>query len=148
MNKNMQMLLAGHGALVFLAGMLAGFPFASVLVASLDPGAATMWPGDVRAWKMAHMEGALNGMLMIAVAGAMAQAAMTARVQAIIVWGLIVTGWGNIVASVVSAMTGGRGLGFTGLDWNSLTFTLFMLAIVGVVAAMIAVALAAFLNRR
>ena len=52
MNKNMQMLLAGHGALVFLAGMLAGFPFASVLVASLDPSATTMWPGDVRAWKL------------------------------------------------------------------------------------------------
>jgi hypothetical protein len=147
MNKNMQMLLVAHGALVFLAGMLAGFPFASVLVASLDPAAATMWPGEVRAWKMAHLEGALNGMLMIAVAAAMGQAAMTARLQAIVVWGLIVTGWGNIVASVVSAMTGGRGLGFTGLDWNSLTFTLFMLAIVGVVVAMIAVALAAFKNR-
>ncbi|MEQ9529279.1 MAG: hypothetical protein RIF42_12815, partial [Parvibaculaceae bacterium] len=108
MNKNTQMLLAGHGALVFLAGMLAGFPFASVLVASLDPGAATMWPGDVRAWRMAHMEGALNGMLMIAVAGAMAHAAMGATMARVIVWGLIVTGWGNIIASVVSAMTGGR----------------------------------------
>lgn len=147
MNKNMQMLLAGHGALVFLAGMLAGFPFASVLVASLDPGAATMWPGDVRAWRMAHMEGALNGMLMIAVAGAMAHAAMGARVQGIIVWGLIVTGWGNIIASVVSAMTGGRGLGFTGADWNTVTFTLFMAAILGVIAAMIAVAWASFKSR-
>lgn len=148
MNKNMQMLLVGHGALVFLLGMLAGIPFASVLVASLEPGAAAAWPGDVRAWKMAHMEGALNGMLMIAVAGAMAHAAMTAGVQRIIVWGLIVTGWGNIIASIVSAMTGGRGLGFTGLDWNTLTFTLFMIAIIGVMLAMIAVALAAFLNRR
>ncbi|WP_339831109.1 hypothetical protein [uncultured Parvibaculum sp.] len=147
MTKNMQMTLVAHGALVFLAGMLAGFPFASVLVASLDPAATTMWPGDVRAWKMAHMEGALNGMLMIAVAAAMAHAAMGAGMQKIIVWGLIVTGWGNIVASVVSAMTGGRGLGFTGLDWNSLTFTLFMLAIIGVVAAMMAVAVAAFRNR-
>jgi len=119
MNRNMQMLLVGNGALVFLAGMLAGFPYASVLVASVDPGAATMWPGDLRAWKMAHLEGALNGMLMIAVGAAMAQAAMTARVQSIIVWGLIVTGWGNIIASFVSAMTGGRGLGFTGADWNT-----------------------------
>tara|TARA_R110002110_G_scaffold165930_19_gene366381 strand:- start:297 stop:743 length:447 start_codon:yes stop_codon:yes gene_type:complete len=148
MNRNMQMLLVGNGALVFLAGMLAGFPYASVLVASVDPGTATMWPGDLRAWKMAHLEGALNGMLMIAVGAAMAQAAMTARVQSIIVWGLIVTGWGNIVASFVSAMTGGRGLGFTGADWNTVTFTLFMVAILGVVAAMIAVAWAAFTSRR
>ncbi|PKQ05302.1 MAG: hypothetical protein CVT73_11985 [Alphaproteobacteria bacterium HGW-Alphaproteobacteria-12] len=148
MNRNMQMLLVGNGALVFLAGMLAGFPYASVLVASVDPGAATMWPGDLRAWKMAHLEGALNGMLMIAVGAAMAQAAMTARVQSIIVWGLIVTGWGNIIASFVSAMTGGRGLGFTGADWNTVTFTLFMVAILGVVAAMIAVAWAAFTSRR
>ncbi|MCF8469310.1 MAG: hypothetical protein K9G30_00845 [Parvibaculum sp.] len=147
MNRNMQMLLVANGALVFLAGMLAGFPYASVLVTSVDPGAATIWPGDLRAWKMAHLEGALNGMLMIAVGAAMAQAAMTARVQAIIVWGLIATGWGNIIASVVSAMTGGRGLGFTGADWNSVTFTLFMVAIFGVVAAMIAVAWAAFTSR-
>ncbi len=147
MNKNMQMTLVGHGALIFLLGMLAGFPFASVLVASLEPGGIAAWPGDVRAWRMAHMEGALNGMLMIAVAAAMTHVTMTARVQGIIFWGLIVTGWGNIIASIVSAMTGGRGLGFTGLDWNSLTFTLFMAAIVGVVLAMAAVAWAAFRNR-
>ena len=147
MNKNMQMLPAGHGALVFLAGMLAGFPFASVPVPSLDPGAAPSWPGDVRAGRMAHMEGALNGMLMIAVAGAMAHAAMGATMARVIVWGLIVTGWGNIIASVVSAMTGGRGLGFTGADWNTVTFTLFMAAILGVIAAMIAVAWASFKSR-
>ncbi|MEQ9527540.1 MAG: hypothetical protein RIF42_03950, partial [Parvibaculaceae bacterium] len=79
--------------------------------------------------------------------GAMAHAAVGARVQGIIVWGLIVTGWGNIIASDVSAMTGGRGLGFTGADWNTVTFTLFMAAILGVIAAMIAVAWASFKSR-
>jgi hypothetical protein len=52
--------------------MVAGFPFAFVLLQKvvLWPFPALDWapPGDVRAWRMAHLEGILNGLTLIAIA--------------------------------------------------------------------------------
>jgi hypothetical protein len=51
-------------------------------------------------------------------------------------YGLIVTAWGNIVASWIAPLTGTRGLSYTGVGWNSVVFLLFMVAIVAVIVAM------------
>lgn len=135
-------LLIGHGALIFILGLVAGVPFVWAIAdaASGAPEAVE----SLRAWRMAHLEGTLNGMMMFAVAAAAKQLTISDTQSNLITWGLIVTGWGNIIASFVSGLTGGRGLSFTGLDWNSLTFTLFSAAIVGVIVAMVVLALAAF----
>lgn len=136
-------LLIGHGALVFILGLAAGVPFLWALDAVVAGGGAVEAEA-LRAWRMAHLEGTLNGMMMIAVAAAAKQLTLSDGRSSIITWGLIATGWGNILASFVSGMTGGRGLALTGIDWNTLTFTLFSIAIVGVIAAFVVLALAAF----
>ena len=123
-------LLIGHGALIFILGLVAGVPFVWAIA-----DAATGAPEAVeslRAWRMAHLEGALT---------------ISAKQSGLITWGLLVTGWGNILASFVSGLTGGRGLSFTGFDWNTLTFTLFSAAIVGVLIALIVLAVAAFTQK-
>ncbi len=136
-------LLIGHGALVFILGLIAGVPFLWAIEA-VAAGGGAVEAEALRAWRMAHLEGTLNGMLMIAVAAAAKQLTLSETRSSLITWGLIATGWGNILASFVSGMTGGRGLAFTGIDWNTLTFTLFSIAIVGVVLAFIVLAIAAF----
>jgi len=136
-------LLIGHGAVVFILGLAAGVPFLWALDA-IAAGGGAVEAEALRAWRMAHLEGTLNGMMMIAVAAAAKQLTLSEGRSSIITWGLIATGWGNILASFVSGMTGGRGLAFTGIDWNTLTFTLFSIAIVGVIAAFVVLALAAF----
>lgn len=136
-------LLIGHGALVFILGLAAGVPFLWALDA-VAAGGGAVEAEALRAWRMAHLEGTLNGMMMIAVAAAAKQLTLSEGRSSIITWGLIATGWGNILASFVSGMTGGRGLALTGIDWNTLTFTLFSIAIVGVIAAFVVLALAAF----
>lgn len=136
-------LLIGHGAIVFILGLAAGVPFLWALDA-VAAGGGAVEAEALRAWRMAHLEGTLNGMMMIAVAAAAKQLTLSGGRSSIITWGLIATGWGNILASFVSGMTGGRGLAFTGIDWNTLTFTLFSIAIVGVVAAFVVLALVAF----
>ena len=56
MSDRLRSLMVGHGALVFLVGMAAGFPFAFVILGKVVlwpfPGALD-WtgPGDVRAWR-------------------------------------------------------------------------------------------------
>ena len=131
-------LLVANGALVLLAGFAAGFPYGAVVGQTLDPSMPQAIPGTIRAWRMAHMEGVLNGMLMIAAAAAATKLALSATGEKVVFWGLVVSGWTNVVASTLSALTGGRGTGVTGFDWNTLNFLLFMAGIVGAIAAVVA----------
>lgn len=147
MSSRHHSLLIAHGALVFILGLVAGVPFIWALEAVASGGGAAEAEA-LRAWRMAHLEGTLNGMLMIGVAAAAKQLTLTGNRSALITWGLIATGWGNILASFVSGATGGRGLALTGFDWNTLTFSLFTIAIVGVVLAMVVLAMAGFAAAR
>ena len=64
MRERLQASMIVHGAVVFVIGLLAGFPFAFVIL-----GKIALWPlpgtadvhlsGDVRGWHMAHLEGIL-----------------------------------------------------------------------------------------
>lgn len=147
MDKRLQGLLVANGALVLLAGFAVGFPYGSTVVASLAPDAPATIGESLRAWHMAHLEGVLNGMLMMASAAAAGFLALSRGQQRIVFWGLVAAGWTNIVASTISALTGGRGTGVTGLDWNTLDFALFMLGIVGAVVAMLTFVFAGFRAR-
>jgi hypothetical protein len=141
MDERRRATLAGHGALVFLAGLLAGVPYGLLLLG---------WalPGDDRGWRMAHLEGVLNGLLLLAVAAAGGQLRLGERAQRAVVWGLLATGWGNVVASVVAPLFEVRGLQAGGSLANTLVWALFMLAVASVLVAMGLVARGAFAARR
>ena len=141
MSKRLQSTLIAHGALVFLAGLLAGFPFAFVILGKIVlwpiPGAIEWAPaGDVRGWRMAHLEGILNGLTLFAVAAIAPRLNLTARAHTILAWSLIVTAWGNMIASLVGPLFGGRGLAFGDSVANSLMYVLFVGAIAAIVIAM------------
>mgnify|MGYP003694112701 CR=1 FL=1 len=61
MEPRLRARLVFHGAVVVMLGLLAGFPHAFVLTGQLV--------GEERAWRMAHLEGLLNGMLMMLAGG-------------------------------------------------------------------------------
>ena len=141
MNERLRSLLVAHGALIFLAGMVAGFPFAFQILGHIElwpiPGSLDIqMPGDYRGWRMAHLEGILNGLLLIGVGAAGARLRLSERAARWAAWGLIVCGWGNVVASFIGPIAGVRGLSFTGFGWNTLVFLLFMIAIVAIFIAM------------
>ncbi|MFP6598018.1 MAG: hypothetical protein VCC01_11230 [Candidatus Hydrogenedentota bacterium] len=144
MTQRMQSIMIMNGALVFLVGLLSGFPYAYVIIEKIVlwpiPGEID-WtpPGDERAWRMAHLEGILNGLTLIAVAAAGSRLKITPRAEAFIGWGLIITSWGNITASVIGPIFGGRGLYFGDGFANSLVYLLFVLAVITVITAMIMV---------
>src|SRR5262249_37666164 len=119
MSDRLQRLMIANGALVFIVGLLAGFPFAFAIL-----GKIVLWPlpaaldwqmsGDVRAWRMAHLEGILNGLTLWTVAAIGPRLRIGNTAARVIAWSLIVTAWGNIVASVIGPVFGGRGLEFGG----------------------------------
>lgn len=137
MTDRLQRLMIAHGALVFLVGMVVGFPFGFAILAETAPNTSG-WqpPGDVRGWRMAHLEGVLNGLTLIAVAAVGDKLRLSARLGAVVAWGLIITSWGNMSASVIGPIFGGRGLEFGGDASNSLMFVLFMVAVVTVIVSM------------
>jgi hypothetical protein len=73
--------------------------------------------------------------------------ALDARAQAWVGWGLVVTAWGNIVASLIGPVFGARGLEFGGSVADNLMYLLFVAAIVAVMVAMTLVARGAFAAR-
>jgi hypothetical protein len=116
--------LVFHGAVVILLGLLAGFPHAFVLTGQIV--------GEERAWRMAHLEGLLNGMLAMLAGAAGGSLVLSERQQAWLVWSLVVTGYGNVIASVLGATFGVRGLAFTGPPANAIMNLLFWIAILGI----------------
>jgi hypothetical protein len=117
-----------HGVVVIWLGLLAGIPFGFVILGSM--------PGETRAWHMAHMEGVLNGMLIMIAALALPVLRLEKRRRALYAWLFIVTGYGNIIASVLGALFGVRGLALALPATNLLVFTLFGVAVVTVFAGL------------
>jgi len=141
MRERLQASMIVHGALVFIVGLLAGFPFAFVTLGKIAlwpaPGSIDVhMPGDVRAWHMAHLEGILNGLTLFAVAAIMPQLRLGERGLKVIAWTLIVTAWGNMIASLIGPLFGGRGLEFGGSVSNSLMYVLFVIAVATVLIAL------------
>ncbi len=144
--------MIANGALVFIVGLLAGFPYAFVLIGKIVlwpiPGAIDwQMPGDVRGWHMAHLEGILNGLTLFGVAAIMPRLRLGETALKVVAWGLIITAWGNIIASVIGPMFGGRGLELGGSVTNRLMYLLFVLAI-GTVIVAIALVFHGARNRR
>jgi hypothetical protein len=153
MNERMKSLMVAHGAIVFLVGMAAGFPYGFVIIQKLAlwpiPGSID-WipPGSDRAWRMLHLEGILNGLTLIAVAAAGDLLKLSDRAQKWVGWGLIVTAWGNVGASLLGPLVGGRGLEFGGGAGNSLMYLAFVAAVITVIVAMVLVCRGALANLR
>jgi hypothetical protein len=139
MPRRLQRLLVAHGALVFLAGLVAGFPFAMLEIHAATVGASDApppVPGDVRGWRMAHLEGVLNGLTCFAGAAVAPYLRLSPRAYTILAWSLIVTAWGNMIASLIGPLFGGRGLVFGGSAANSVMYLLFLVAVVTIALAM------------
>jgi hypothetical protein len=126
--KKLRASLIFHGAIVVILGLLAGFPYALVLQGQMA--------GEPRAWSMAHLEGVLNGLLCLGAAGAFGKLALRAGQLRLMTWSFILMAYGNLVASVIAAVTGQRGLELAGPMSNMIVFGLFMIAVVLVLIAL------------
>lgn len=124
MEKKLRANLVFHGAVVILLGMLAGFPYAFVVMGTME--------GELRAWRMAHLEGVLNGLLCIGAGSVVGVLALGDGMKRALTWSFIVMAYCNVVASVLGAVTGQRGLELAQPLSNALVFILFTIAIVGV----------------
>ncbi|MEZ4449265.1 MAG: hypothetical protein R3B09_07275 [Nannocystaceae bacterium] len=132
MDERLRQSLALHGAITLFLGLAAGFPLALVILGDLG--------GEARAWGMAHMEGVTNGLLLWAVAGIGPVLRLGARTQRVMVWALVLTAYGNALASILGAIADVRGLEPGHGLANTIAYVVYMAAIVAVFAAVALIA--------
>ncbi len=118
-----------HGVIVIALGLLAGIPYASAI--------ASGQAEPLRAWRMAHLEGVLNGLVAIALAAAGGVLVLNPRQQRLLAVSVVGMAYGNVVASILGAATGNRGLSPGGPPVNTAVYLLFVASILGIVVALV-----------
>ena len=140
-----QRLLFRHGGLVMLFGFAAGFGFLFFIIGSIElwpiPGSIDVQlPGSDKAWRMTHLEGVLNGLLLWLLAAVLPAMDLTLVQVRRVARALILTAWCFPVASLFDALfTNSRGLRFGGPVTNMIPFFLFYIGIIALVWAVVMV---------
>jgi hypothetical protein len=130
MNDTLRQRLVLHAAAVILLGMLSGIPLAMTMLDYLA--------GNVDDWKVSHMEGLINGLLMLAIAGAANLLSLTSMQQRGLYLSIICTGYSNALYGWVRGFSGQLGMDFAPPLTNQLAA---LLGGVPIVTAFIAIAL-------
>jgi hypothetical protein len=143
-----QRLLFRQGGLVMLFGFAAGFGFLFFIIGSIElwpiPGSIDIQlPGSDKAWRMTHLEGVLNGLLLWLLAVVLPAMDLKAVQVRRVARALILTAWCFPVASLFDALfANSRGLRFGGPVTNLIPFFLFYIGIIALVWAVITVIIA------
>lgn len=106
--------LIANGAVLFVIGLVAGIPFNFAAMA-VDPAyppdsLAFMPAGTENGWRVAHLEGLMNGILLFAAGGWGERVRLTERMSAVLFWLLLAMTWLNVVGSFLAPALGVRGL--------------------------------------
>lgn len=92
-----------NGAIVLLAGLLSGAPMGSAI--NRDKPEVT-----VRAWRVAHSGLTLGGVMMLTITVVISDLSLGRIMESVLVWSLIISGYGFVAALPLGAWTGQRGL--------------------------------------
>lgn len=112
----LQRLMVGHGLLVILVSMLAGFMLMFSLIGGME-----IWPGSIvplgiygttEGWVRAHSGGAMNGLLAIVVGLALPILRLSPRMERITAYGFIYVAWSFTVFYWLGNAAGNRSLTF------------------------------------
>jgi len=116
------LLIALHGLVLVVLGMLVGLPFADAITAHSGP--------DVeRAWRVAHTSLVTGGTLYLAVAGIAHYLILPNGAAAFATWSFVISAYAFAFAFVVGPMVGARGLEPTGPPLNVATFAILVFAL-------------------
>jgi len=138
--KRAQRLLLGHGALVLLVGFMAGMGFLFFLLGEIKV-FPLPWvieyqlPGTYDAWRMAHMEGIVNGMVLWLLAALLPVIQVSVKNVYRLSVAMIIVAWTIVIASQLDPIfPNARGLAFTS-DSNWISDIAFFLFSTGIYIA-------------
>jgi hypothetical protein len=133
--------LAFHAIIVLALGMISGFLWGNTLA---DTSATA---SRAAAWRLAHIEGFANGVLMLVVALSYTLLQPDRKLERVIRYSMIVTGYSNILASMYGGFFDARGL-IPGPDASNHDLVVFYGFMPGVIAIFVALGAMALTLRR
>jgi len=92
-----------HGGVILLVGLLCGAPLGSAVVHGKRE-------ETVRAWRVAHSSLVMGGILLLALAGIVAQLHLSAWALGLMVWAFVASSYGYAIVLPLGAHNGHRGL--------------------------------------
>ena len=113
------LLIAFHGVLLVVLGMLVGLPFANAITAHSGPEVE-------RAWRVAHTSLVTAGTLYVAIAAVAHYLVLPRQAAAFATWSFVLSAYAFAFAFVVGPAIGARGLEPAGPPLNLLIFALFV----------------------
>jgi len=132
--------LAAHGGLIFAFGMLLGIGF-GVSQCQGQP------PDYVHRWEVAHMQGLVHGVLLIAMAAGLAFIYFSPPLLGFVTWTAVIGAWAAVVGSAVAAIYEVDGRVWGPPLANQIAFVLFAAGVVGLVLSFLVVSLRAGWDR-
>ena len=119
MNERQRQVLIVNGIGLVIGAILVGWVFFFFLLREIVlwpiPGSMPIdIPGDERGWRMAHMEGLTNGLLLIAIGAIGGRLRLGPRAASVLQWSALITGWLFFLPAAFGPLVGARGLAFGG----------------------------------
>lgn len=141
LSDNTRRILLLNAVLAIVVGLVLGGGGLTLLVTRDAYGQAIPFhvPGDMRGWRMAHLEGLLNGLLAIGLVVAMQGRALSARAERAFSVALLTSTWGNTVVSLLAPVMGVRAIAFNGQVANDALAGAFGIALIGTIVAFVLV---------
>lgn len=136
MTSRRQVWLVFNGVLVVIGACLVGFPYAEAVKKARGVPQWFSVPGTEAQWNLAHTEGLINGLLVLALVSCVARIRMSDRLGNVVFWGLVATAWGNFGGALVAALGSDEILGFGVGDENLPALVLFAAAAAGAFLAL------------
>ena len=102
MKNEVRLFMVRHGAIVAFLGSLAGLAYTFVITGEI--------PGSMKAWHLAHLQGVMIGIMIIAVSSLVALVNLDDRNLWILAYCFVVTGYCYSIGPVVGAVLGVRGI--------------------------------------
>jgi hypothetical protein len=112
-----------NGSLVTLAGLLLGFPLRYAIVKKKEE--------IVNAWRVAHSVLVMDGLMMIIVGLTIPHLILDRLAIWVLVWSLVASGYGFVVAFTLGAWKGLRGLTAKPFGLNTLLFAAHIIGALG-----------------
>ncbi|MFO7559876.1 MAG: hypothetical protein R6X10_13665 [Desulfobacterales bacterium] len=102
MNQAYRLLMIKHGAIVAFLGALSGLAYTFVITGDI--------PGSIRAWHLAHLQGVMTGILIIAVSSCISQLTLDQKKSRILAYSYVVTGYFYSIGPIWGAILDVRGI--------------------------------------
>jgi hypothetical protein len=113
-----------HGAIVLLFGLLSGIPYGIAINRKQDE-------DKVRGWRVAHSGLSMGGTTIIAISAVISNLQLEPLFASILVWSLVVSGYGFSIALPYGAWVGHRGLSIQGTIANKFVYAGNMFGAIG-----------------